>query len=72
MPSATSIDLQGQTRLVIGIALILSAAASYWLSPYFLVVPLFLGIGLVRAGVTGSCPLTNGLARLPMNTQNNT
>ncbi len=66
------IDLEGQTRLTIGATLLVSVAAVYWGSAYFLLIPAFLGIGLVRAGITGTCPLTNGLARLPMNTQNNT
>ena len=59
--------LERQERLIAGllvaVGVLLAVAASWW----WLLVPGFVGCGLVFAGCTGFCPMGEALARLPWN-----
>jgi len=48
---------QRKVQLTIGPALIVGVVLAYFLSEYFLVVPVLIGFGLTRAGATGTCPM---------------
>lgn len=54
-----------KTHLTVGIVILISLAAyaitERW---YPLTLPALMGIGLVRAGITGNCPMTNWWARM--------
>lgn len=54
-----------KTHLTVGL-IILGALATYtYLQVWYpLVLPALLGVGLVRAGITGNCPMTRWWARL--------
>jgi hypothetical protein len=49
-----------KTHLTVGLGLTLSLAL-YWYTgtTHLLLIPLLFGIGLIRAGITGNCPMTN-------------
>ncbi len=53
-----------KTHLTIGIV-ILASLALYALTQtwYPLILPALIGAGLIRAGITGTCPMTNWWAR---------
>ena len=59
-----------QVQIIVGglilLGMLLSLAVSHW----FLVIPTFLGAGLVFAGATGFCGLATILDRLPYNKNN--
>ena len=61
------LPLMRQVQIVVGslsaIGAILALAVNLW----FVVVPLFLGCGLVFAGITGTCGMALMLARMPWN-----
>lgn len=53
-----------KTQLTLGIALLLSLGAYALLHIWQpLVVPALIGIGLIRAGITGTCPLESLFAK---------
>lgn len=53
-----------KTHLIVGTVILLSLAAYGYTDSYYALIPaLLVSIGLIRAGVTGTCPLTNLLAR---------
>ena len=56
-----------QTQLVLGVLGALGSALALWKDPRFAVLPLFLGCGLIFAGLTGWCGLALLLARMPWN-----
>lgn len=62
-----SIPVIRQVMMVAG-ALVLAGASLGWLvSPAFLVIPVFMGAGLLFAGTTGWCGLAFLLERMPWN-----
>lgn len=56
------IELQRQVMIVAGSLILLGALLAAFASPYFIVLPLFIGAGLTFAGISGFC----GMARLLM------
>ena len=43
-------------RIMAGSMVLLSVALTWWLSPYFLWLALFIGANLLQSGFTGICP----------------
>jgi len=61
------ISLERQVRIAAG-ALVFTGALLTWLvNPWFLLLPAFVGAGLIFAGVTDFCGMALLLARLPWN-----
>ena len=56
-----------QVQLTIGACVLLCTLLGAFLNAWFLVVPAFMGAGLVFAGATGRCGLAVVLARMPWN-----
>lgn len=56
-----------QTQLAIGAGVLLGTVLGVTVSPWFLILPGFMGCGLILAGSTGLCPLASFIARLPHN-----
>ncbi len=56
-----------QTQGLIGTVLLGGAAAAYFVSMAWVVVPLIIGMGLLFAGATGMCPMASLIARMPWN-----
>lgn len=61
------IPLMRQVQIVVGILSAIGAALAIWIHPWFGLIPLFMGCGLLFAGITGSCPLALLLAKMPWN-----
>ncbi len=59
-------SLERQVRAVAGTLVFVGSLLSLWM-PGFLAVPLFVGAGLVFAGVTDTCGMAMLLARMPWN-----
>ncbi len=62
-----TISLERQVRIVAGAIVALGALAALTISPTLAVIPLAIGSGLVFAGVSDTCLLGLGLARMPWN-----
>jgi hypothetical protein len=56
-----------QVRLVAGTLVATGSALSAAVSPWFLLIPGGIGLGLMFAGITDTCPMGMLLARLPWN-----
>ncbi len=39
-----------------GVMVLLGLALGWWISPYWLLLPAFVGLNLLQAGFTGFCP----------------
>ena len=65
--SRPRLGVMQQTQLVIGLMALTGTALGAFVSPWFLIVPGFMGAGLVMAGTTGLCPLASLLAVMPWN-----
>lgn len=61
------IPLDRQMQIVVGLLIIVGTALGFWLHPYWLIVPGFVGLGLFNAGLTGFCPMAVFLAIMPWN-----
>jgi rhodanese-related sulfurtransferase len=59
--------LERQVRLIAGLLVIVGVLLAVALSHWWLIVPAFVGCGLVFAGFSGLCPMGEMLARLPWN-----
>jgi rhodanese-related sulfurtransferase len=61
------IPLDGQMRAAAGVLIFLGALLALTVNSLFAFVPLFMGIGLFVSGITGLCPMTGVIAKLPWN-----
>ncbi|MGA2635335.1 MAG: rhodanese-like domain-containing protein [Terracidiphilus sp.] len=59
--------LERQVRLIAGLLVVTGVLLAVVTSHWWLIVPAFVGSGLVFAGCSGLCPLGEMLARLPWN-----
>lgn len=61
------ISLQRQMQITAGSLVVAGSVLAAAVSPWWLLVPGFIGGGLVFAGATGTCGMTAVLAQLPFN-----
>lgn len=61
------ISLMRQVQIVAGSLVAIGTVLGAALSPWYLLVPGFVGAGLIYAGASGSCMMAQLLARLPYN-----
>jgi rhodanese-related sulfurtransferase len=59
------IPLDRQMRICAGALIFLGALLALTVHPLLALIPLFMGGGLVFSGVTGLCPMTNVIAKMP-------
>ena len=62
-----SISLEGQVRMAAGTFIVIGVLLGVLLSPWLLVIPVAVGVGLIHAGWTDSCPMGMVLGKLPFN-----
>ena len=63
----TVLPIMRQVQIVVGALAAAGAILALALNPWFAIVPLFLGSGLLFAGITGTCGMALMLARMPWN-----
>lgn len=51
-------------RLLAGTAVLLGVALTHWVSPWWLLLPTFVGLNLIQSVFTGFCPPTLVLQKL--------
>jgi len=56
-----------QTQTIMGLVLLAGAALIYFFGLIWLIVPAFMGVGLLVAGTSGICPMAMAVAKLPWN-----
>jgi rhodanese-related sulfurtransferase len=61
------LELQRQVQIAAGSLGLLGTLLGLLLSPWYFVIPIFVGAGLITAGVTGFCGVTRLLMRAPWN-----
>lgn len=61
------IEMFRQVQIIAGSLIALGVILAYFISPYFILLDLFVGCGLIFAGVTGFCGMAKLLALLPYN-----
>jgi rhodanese-related sulfurtransferase len=61
------ISIMRQVQIVIGFMVVLGVVLGLTLSPYFALISGFFGLGLLFAGITGTCGLAKLLALFPYN-----
>jgi len=64
---AKAISLERQVRISAGALVFLGSLAAWFVAPAFLILPGFVGAGLVFAGVTDTCGMAMMLAKMPWN-----
>jgi len=62
-----AISLERQVRIIAGALVAIGVALGYFVHPGWLILPAFVGVGLVFAGVTNFCGMGLLLARMPWN-----
>ena len=61
------LSVMQQTQITIGVGVAAGTALGAFVNPWFLVIPAFMGGGLIFAGATGFCGLATVLAKMPWN-----
>ncbi|MCS5707652.1 rhodanese-like domain-containing protein [Candidatus Berkiella cookevillensis] len=61
------ISLERQVRIAAGLFVTLGAALALFISPLFSIIPLFVGCGLIFAGITDRCGMALILTKAPWN-----
>jgi glyoxylase-like metal-dependent hydrolase (beta-lactamase superfamily II) len=61
------ISVERQVQMTIGAFVLTGTALAVLLTPWFFVVPAFMGAGLLFAGISGTCTLALIMARMPWN-----
>ncbi|MEX0641995.1 MAG: rhodanese-like domain-containing protein [Pirellulales bacterium] len=61
------VSLERQVRIAAGALVLLGAVLSYFVHPYWIALPAFVGAGLLFAGITDTCGMGMLLARMPWN-----
>ena len=61
------LDVMRQVQLVIGAGVLSGALLGRFVHPELIWISAFFGAGLLMAGLSGRCPLANGLAPMPWN-----
>jgi len=61
------LPLMRQVQIVAGFITAFGASLAIWIDPWFALVPLVIGAGLLFAGLSGSCGLALLLAKMPWN-----
>ena len=62
-----TISLERQVRIAAGALVFLGTILGAAVSPYLLIIPGFVGAGLVFAGITDTCGMGMMLAKMPWN-----
>jgi hypothetical protein len=62
-----AIGLERQVRIAAGGLVFLGSLLGIFVSPYFLIIPVFIGAGLVSSGITKTCGMAMLLAKMPWN-----
>jgi len=60
-----------QVQIVVGFMVLLGIVLAYTVSPFFNFLSAFFGVGLIFAGISGTCALANILMMFPFNKQKN-
>ncbi len=63
----STLPLDRQMRILAGAIAFLGSSLALWVDSSFAAIPMFIGCGLMYAGVTDNCPVTVHLAKLPWN-----
>jgi rhodanese-related sulfurtransferase len=61
------LELNRQVQITIGVLMLAGVALTVFVAPAFVVIPAFLGAGLLMAGVTGWCGMAHLIAAMPWN-----
>tara|TARA_B100000749_G_C18311461_1_gene416920 strand:- start:24 stop:545 length:522 start_codon:yes stop_codon:yes gene_type:complete len=61
------LELVRQVQIIVGIMILLGVTFAYLISPYFIILTIFAGLGLLMAGLTGFCGMAKLLMFLPYN-----
>lgn len=68
--SKAPIDVMRQVQFIVSMLILLGVGLSYLLSPYFILLTVFAGLGLLVASVTGFCGMASLLKFMPWNKTN--
>jgi rhodanese-related sulfurtransferase len=69
--SVAPIDVMRQVQIIVSVMILLGLVLNFVVSSYFLILPLFAGLGLLTAGLTGFCGMANVLKFMPWNKPKN-
>jgi len=62
-----AISLERQVRIAAGLMVFVGTLLAWLISPWFLIVPGFVGAGLAFSGITNTCGMAMVLAKMPWN-----
>lgn len=65
--SSAPIDIMRQVQITVGLLILVSLFLTYAVSPLFILLTVFAGLGLLIAGITGFCGMAKLLMFLPWN-----
>jgi uncharacterized membrane protein HdeD (DUF308 family) len=62
-----TISLERQVRIAAGALILIGVLLTFFIHSNFLIIPTFIGAGLLFAGLTNSCTMGLLLAKMPWN-----
>jgi hypothetical protein len=60
-------SLERQVRIAAGFLVLAGSLLAFFVHPYFVALPAFVGAGLMFAGITDSCAMGMLIAKMPWN-----
>lgn len=66
-PKGHVLPLDRQVQLTVGMLVLIGVLLGYIVNTAFLIIPLLIGVGLIFAGISGTCGLAMLLAKMPWN-----
>ncbi len=65
--SSKILSIDRQTQLIVGFLVVLGIILGTWVHNGFYIISIFVGTGLMFAGITGWCGMAKLLAKIPWN-----
>lgn len=70
LDKSAPIELMRQVQIIAGFLIVLGCLLTAFVSSFFILIPGFVGLGLLTAGLTGFCGMAKLLMKLPYNQPN--
>ncbi len=67
LPVQHTMPIEQQVHLTAGLLILIGVVFGYVCTPWFYLIPLFVGIGLISSGLTGYCTMSAILRQMPWN-----
>lgn len=62
-----NVNVMRQVQAVVGVMVLAGVGLGFFVTPWFFLLDVMAGLGLIQASLSGVCPMENLLAKMPWN-----